>query len=256
MLSLANIERVPPAVLRHESAFQKRHCAIGFSHLEALVDSPDERQESRSSPMSESLSPNRLEAFSDGVIAVIITIMVLELKVPSTHAMTNQQALESDLPLLLVYLLSFVQTGIYWVNHHYLVDNVEYVTHGMLWANLAFLFCLSLIPFATNWVGERGVNGFSVALYAIVCALPAVAWIVLSHTIFRTNGKPLASGPLKQGVSSVLYLGAIPVAQYSPRMAIGMICFVAVLWLIPPRSVVEKTRARKVSAEPPHSDSR
>ena len=205
--------------------------------------------------MSESLSPNRLEAFSDGVIAVIITIMVLELKVPSARAMSNWQALLSDLPLVLVYLLSFVQTGIYWVNHHYLIDDVEYVTHGMLWANLAILFTLSLIPFATNWVGERGVNGFSVALYAILCALPAIAWIVLSHTIVRTTGKPLASGPLIQGVSALLYLGAIPVAQHSPQTAIAMIVLVALLWLVPPKRIVEQTRASK-PAVPPHNDSR
>jgi uncharacterized membrane protein len=200
--------------------------------------------------MPQSLSRNRLEAFSDGVIAVIITIMVLELKVPSTHDMSNWQALRSDLPLLLVYLLSFVQTGIYWVNHHYLIDDVDHITHGMLWANLTFLFCLSLIPFATNWVGERGVNGFSVALYAIVCALPAVAWMALSHTIQRTTGKPLASGPVIQAVSATLYLGAIPVAQYSPHIAIGMICLVALLWLIPPKRIVEQTRALQPEKHP------
>jgi uncharacterized membrane protein len=206
--------------------------------------------------MSESLSPNRLEAFSDGVIAVIITIMVLELKVPSTHDMSNWQAIRCDLPLIFVYLMSFVMTGIYWVNHHYLIDDVEYVTHGMLWANLGFLFCLSLIPFATNWVGERGVNSFSVALYAIVCALPAVAWTVLSRTIHSTTGKPLASGPVIQAVSSLLYLGAIGMAEYSPKTAIGMICLVAVFWLVPPKSIVEKTRVRKHRHQPPHSDSR
>ena len=205
--------------------------------------------------MSESLSPNRLEAFSDGVIAVIITIMVLELKVPSTQEMSNWQAIRTDLPLVLVYLLSFVQTGIYWVNHHYLIDDVEYVTHGMLWANLAFLFTLSLIPFATNWVGERGVNGFSVSLYAITCAMPAVAWIFLSHTIYRSIEKPLASGPLKQAISAVLYLSAIPTAQYAPRTAIGLIAVVAVIWLLPPQRIVEQTRARKAE-KPAHNDPR
>jgi uncharacterized membrane protein len=205
--------------------------------------------------MSASLSPGRLEAFSDGVIAVIITIMVLELKVPSTHDMPDWSALRSDLPLVLVYLLSFVQTGIYWVNHHYLIDDVEFITHGMLWANLAFLFSLSLIPFATNWVGERGINGFSIALYAIVCALPAVTWVVLSHVIYRSIAKPLASGPLKQAVSALFYLGAIPVAQRSTNIAIAMIVFVAILWLVPPRRIVEQTRALK-SATPPHSHSR
>jgi uncharacterized membrane protein len=193
--------------------------------------------------MPDTLTPSRMEAFSDGVIAVIITIMVLELKVPSPHEMSNWDALRSDLPLVLVYLLSFVQTGIYWVQHHYLVDDVEHITHGMLWSNLALLFSLSLIPFATNWVGVRGINAFSITLYAIVCALPAVSWIFLANIICRTSGKPLASGPIKQGVSAALYLSAIPVAHYSPHTAIGMIVLVAILWLVPPKSIVEKTRA-------------
>ena len=123
------------------------------------------------STMSRDLSSSRLEAFSDGVIAVIITIMVLDLRVPSTHELANAAAIRADLKLILVYLLSFVQTGIYWVNHHYLIDDVEQVSHGILWANLAFLFTLSLIPFATSWVGERGVSSFSIALYAVACAL-------------------------------------------------------------------------------------
>jgi uncharacterized membrane protein len=205
--------------------------------------------------MSESLTSSRMEAFSDGVIAVIITIMVLELKVPSLHDMSNWEAIRSDLPLVFVYLLSFVQTGIYWVQHHYLVDDVEHVTHGMLWANLALLFSLSLIPWATNWVAVRGVSSFSVALYAIVCALPAVSWVVLANIICRTSGKPLASGPLKQAVSAFLYIGAIFVAQYSPNAAIGMIVLVAMLWLVPPRRIVEQTRSFR-DDKPPHSHSR
>jgi uncharacterized membrane protein len=175
------------------------------------------------------LSPGRMEAFSDGVIAVIITIMVLELKVPSAHEIPNN-------------LLSFIQTGIYWVNHHYLIDDVDQVSHGILWSNLAFLFTLSLIPFATNWVGERGVTSFSISLYAICCALPALAWIVLSNIICRRTGIPLAGSPVKQVISAVLYLGAIPVSHLSPLAAIGMIVVVAILWLIPPQKVIELTR--------------
>jgi uncharacterized membrane protein len=205
--------------------------------------------------MSHTLTPSRMEAFSDGVIAVIITVMVLELKVPTPHEMSNWDALRADLPLLLVYLLSFVQTGIYWVQHHYLVDDVEHVTHGMLWSNLALLFTLSLIPFATNWVAIRGINSFSIALYAVVCALPALCWVVLANIICRTTGKPLASGPVQQGISAALYLGAIVVAQFSPITAIGMIAAVAMLWLVPPRRIVEQTRAMKFGQQP-HSDSR
>jgi len=202
--------------------------------------------------MSKPLSPDRLEAFSDGVIAVIITIMVLELHVPSKE-ISNLDGLRALLPLLLVYLLSFVQTGIYWVNHHYLVDDLDHVTHGILWSNLAFLFTLSLIPFATTWIGTRGISPFAVALYAITCALPALTWIVLSNCICSTSGQPLAGSPLKQALSTALYLCAIPAAYWSPKAALGMLALVAILWLLPPKKVVEQTRALK-SEKPSHSD--
>jgi uncharacterized membrane protein len=117
------------------------------------------------------LSPARLEAFSDGVIAVIITIMVLELHVPGKE-FANSAALHQALPLVLVYLLSFTQTGIYWVNHHYLVDDLDQVTHGILWSNLAVLFSLSLIPAATNWVAICGISSFSTAPSAPSPAFP------------------------------------------------------------------------------------
>ena len=204
--------------------------------------------------MSKPLSPGRLEAFSDGVIAVIITIMVLELHVPSKD-ISNIEGLHALLPLFLVYLLSFVQTGIYWVNHHYLVDDLKHVTHGILWSNLAFLFCLSLIPFATTWIGTRGISPFSVSLYSLTCALPAVAWIVLSTTICRNSGQPLAGSPILQVTSSAFYLGAIPVSYHSPSLALGMIAIVAVLWLIPPKKIVERTRALS-AAKQPHSGPR
>jgi uncharacterized membrane protein len=191
--------------------------------------------------MSKPLSRGRLEAFSDGVIAVIITIMVLELHVPGKEV-SNLNGLQELLPLLTVYLLSFVQTGIYWVNHHYLIDDLDHVTHGILWSNLAFLFTLSLIPFATTWVGDRGISSFSVALYAFICVLPAITWTVLSTCICRTTGQPLASNPIKQILSTALYLTAIPASYWSPNVALGMIALVAVLWLIPPKKIIEQTR--------------
>jgi len=202
--------------------------------------------------MPKPLSPGRLEAFSDGVIAVIITIMVLELHVPGKE-ISNLDGLRALLPLLLVYLLSFVQTGIYWVNHHYLVDDLDHVTHGILWSNLAFLFCLSLIPFATTWIGNRGISPFAVSLYAITCALPAVAWINLSTCISRTTRQPLAGSPIKQMLSTSLYLGAIPTSYWSPNFALGMIGLVAVLWLVPPGKVIEQTRSFKADKQS-HSD--
>lgn len=212
--------------------------------------------------MSQPLSPDRLEAFSDGVIAVIITIMVLELRVPSKEV-SDLVGLRQVLPLLTIYGLSFVQTGIYWVNHHYLTDDLEDVTHGILWSNLGLLFFLSLIPFATHWVGTRGITSFSVSFYALTCALPAIAWFVLSTAISRHTGQPAASSPAKQAVSTTLYLGAIPAAFLAPKfepnigpaIALGMIAVVALLWLIPPRKICERSRA-PVPGKHSHNDRR
>jgi uncharacterized membrane protein len=191
---------------------------------------------------TEQLSTARMEAFSDGVIAVIITIMVLELHVPAEH-LSNLDGLRAILPTLFIYLLSFAQVGIYWVNHHYLVDDADSVTHGMLWANLAFLFCLSLFPFGARWVGERGISSFSVALYASISVLPALAWNILSSIICRRSGATSVDSPIKVFGASALYIGAIPVAFLSPYAALAMLIAVAIVWLTPPRKIVERTRA-------------
>ena len=116
-----------------------------------------------------------------------------------------------------------------------LVDDLEHVTHGILWANLALLFSLSLIPWATNWVAIRGITSFSVALYCFICQLPALAWMVLYAFISRQNGKPTASTSGQQIISAILYTGAIPMAYVSPYIALGMIILVAVRWLLPPK---------------------
>jgi len=190
---------------------------------------------------SDRLSSSRLEAFSDGVIAVIITIMVLELKIPAREV-GNLAGLHQVLPLVLVYLLSFVQVGIYWVNHHYLIDGLKQVTHGILWSNLAMLFCLSLIPVATDWVGTRGISPFSIALYSAACAFPGIPWMTLSSLIcYRTNRRP-PGGMLKQIASVTLYLGAIPLAYVSPYISLAMIGVVGIVWQLPPREIVELTR--------------
>jgi uncharacterized membrane protein len=193
--------------------------------------------------MSLQLTAGRMAAFSDGVIAVIITIMVLELKVPA-HDLPDVEGLRKVLPMLVIYALSFVEVGIYWVNHHYIVDDVEQVSHGLLWANLGFLFTLSLIPFGTAWVGERGITPFALSLYSICCALPAVSWIVLSTVVRHRTHLPVAGSPIKQAISSALYLGVIPVSNHSLRAAMVMLAAVAVLWLIPPKQVLEMTRAK------------
>ncbi len=195
--------------------------------------------------MPASLSRSRLDSLSDGVIAVILTIMVLELRVPSVQAMSTHDALLANAKIFLVYLLSFVQVGIYWVNHHYLLDDLETVTHGILWANLGLLFALSLIPFGVEWIGSRGINPVPVCVYAVCFLLPAVAWTALAHVIRRQTGIVPAAGWLKQAFSSAFTLAAAFVAFLSPTLALLMIAVVAAVWLVPPRRIVEKTRKRQ-----------
>ena len=180
----------------------------------------------------ENLSPARLEAFSDGVIAVIITIMVLELKVPAMDGMAGVRAV---LPTVFLYLLTFMQVGIYWVNHHYLLDEVETVGHGILWTNLIFLFFLSLFPFATLWIGTKGLSPFSTALYAAVSILPGVSYMVLWMFVREQSAVPPHARWGKQIWSVGLYSAAIPVAFYRPAASLALIVLVAVIWLLPPR---------------------
>jgi uncharacterized membrane protein len=198
--------------------------------------------------MSRDLDSSRLEAFSDGVIAVIITIMVLELRVPPTSELGDRAAISADLKLIVVYLLSFVQTGIYWVNHHYLLDDLEQVTHTILWSNLALLFCLSLIPFGTQWIAVRGVEPIPVVVYVVCFLAPAAAWAILSNSICRRTNVQPAAGFGKQIFSLAMDLGAIGMAFVSPWAALGMIAIVAVAWLLPPRKIVEKTHRHSDSA--------
>jgi uncharacterized membrane protein len=179
------------------------------------------------------LSPGRLEAFSDGVIAVIITVMVLELKVPGPDGVAGLRAV---LPTIFLYLLTFVQIGIYWVNHHYLVDEVETVSHGILWSNLLFLFCLSLFPFATDWIGVKGLSSFNTALYAAVSIFPGLGYMVLWTQIRAQSSAPPDASWGKQIASVSLYLSAIPAAYYRPSASLALIGIVAFLWLLPPKA--------------------
>jgi uncharacterized membrane protein len=181
----------------------------------------------------QNLSPARLEAFSDGVIAVIITILVLELKVPAQDGLAGVRAV---LPTVCLYLLTFVQVGIYWVNHHYLVDEVETVSHGILWANLVFLFFLSLFPFVTLWIGVKGLTPFSTALYAGVSILPGLGYMALWARIRVQSTAPAHASWGKQIASTLLYAMAIPAAYYRPGLSLGLIAVVAVLWVLPPKS--------------------
>jgi TMEM175 potassium channel family protein len=178
------------------------------------------------------LSRSRLEAFSDGVVAVIITILVLELKVPVRSGMVG---LREVAPTIFLYLLTFVQIGIYWVNHHYLVDEVETVSHGILWSNLIFLFCLSLFPFATEWIGVKGISSFTTALYAAVSILPGLGYMGLWSQIRSKSSESAHASWGKQATSVLLYASAIPVAYFRPGASLALIAVVAVIWLLPPK---------------------
>ena len=193
------------------------------------------------------MKTTRLEAFSDGVLAIIITIMVLELKVP--HA-TELGALKPLLPVLLSYLLSFIYIGIYWNNHHHLFQATEHVSGGILWANLHLLFWLSLFPFTTGWMGENGLAAIPTAVYGFVLLMAAIAYLVLQGAIIAKEGRnslvARAIGSDWKGKSSaVLYFAAIPLAFLSPWIAGALYVSVALLWLIPNPRIERKLEERK-----------
>ncbi len=185
------------------------------------------------------MEKNRLEAFSDGVIAIIITIMVLELKVP--HG-TDIGALKPLLPVFLSYVLSFIYVGIYWNNHHHLFNSTRVVTGGILWANLHLLFWLSLFPFATAWIGEYHFASVPVAAYGVVLMMAALGYYVLQRTIISQQGANSLLGAavgrdVKGKVSPVVYLAAIPLAFVSPWLACALYVLVALMWLAPDRRI-------------------
>jgi len=185
------------------------------------------------------MEKNRLEAFSDGVMAIIITIMVLDLKVP--HA-DNLAALKPVLPVFLSYILSFIYVGIYWNNHHHLLYSTRRVNGGILWANLHLLFWLSLFPFATGWVGENHLTCMPTAVYGLVLLMAAIAYYILQRAIIAHQGpgSVLAAAignDWKGKLSPVLYLSAIPLAFVSPWISSSMFVLVAFLWLIPDRRI-------------------
>jgi uncharacterized membrane protein len=181
------------------------------------------------------MSKSRLEAFSDGVFAVIITIMVLDLKVPAN---TTFVALRSVLPTFLSYVLSFVYVALYWNNHHHLLHAAEKVTGGILWANLHLLFWLSLAPFATAWLGEDVNAPAPVALYGVILLLAGIAYFILTKSLVRLHGtdSALASaiGSDRKGtISVVVYALAIPLAFLKPWAACFCYVLVALMWLLP-----------------------
>ena len=181
-------------------------------------------------------STSRLEAFSDGVIAVIITIMVLELKVPRANGIAGLRAI---LPTLLVYLLSFSFTAIYWINHHQLVGRIEEVDARILYSNLVFLFSLSLLPFFTSWVLEKDLDAFSVILYAISLVATGTGFLLLRLAVMRRlrlKHQLLAAdiyAQRKHWISIALYTASIPAAFFHPSIALGCDAIVTIMWILP-----------------------
>ena len=185
------------------------------------------------------MGKSRLEAFSDGVIAIIITIMVLEMKVPHGESI---EALSPVIPVFLSYVLSFVYLGIYWNNHHHMLHTCSKVTGPILWANLHLLFWLSLVPFATGWMGENHFGAAPSALYGVVLLLAAIAYFVLQQLIIASQGpnsllKQAVGGDWKGKVSPLIYAVAIPVAFWWNWISLGLYVLVALIWLIPDRRI-------------------
>jgi uncharacterized membrane protein len=183
----------------------------------------------------------RLEAFSDAVIAIIITIMVLELRVPQGGSATLA-ALEPLVSVFLSYVLSFIFLGLYWNNHHHLLKTVKVIDGGILWANLHLLFWLSLVPFTTAWMGEHDFAAWPVALYGIVLLSAGAAYFILTHTLMDRHGRSSvlaqAIGADYKGKASILlYAIAIPLAFKSPPLSCAIYVVVAIMWLIPDRRI-------------------
>jgi uncharacterized membrane protein len=192
------------------------------------------------------MDKNRLEAFSDGVIAIIITIMVLEMKVP--HG-TDLEALKPILPVFFTYVLSYVYVGIYWNNHHHLLKACRHVNAGIMWANLNLLFWMSLFPFVTGWMGENHFMPFPSALYGAVLLMAGLAYYILQNRIVAEQGRHsrLAASigrDIKGKVSPAFYTAGILTSFVNPFLAGCIYTFVALMWLVPDRRL-----ARVVEAE-------
>nr|WP_315031299.1 TMEM175 family protein [uncultured Chryseobacterium sp.] len=188
------------------------------------------------------MTKGRLEAFSDGVLAIIITIMVLELKVPEGSSWAS---LKPIMPKFLAYIFSFIYVGIYWNNHHHLFQTVKKVNGSILWANLHLLFWLSLMPIATEWIGTTHFAKNPVAAYGIGLIMSAIAYTILEHVIIQCEGensklKEAIHSKFKEYISIIFYVLGIATSFFYPYIAIGFYYIVALIWLIPDRRI-EKT---------------
>lgn len=185
------------------------------------------------------MTKGRLEAFSDGVLAIIITIMVLELKVPEGSSWVNLKPL---LPKFLAYIFSFIYVGIYWNNHHHMFQAVKKVNGGILWANLHLLFWLSMMPLATEWIGTTGFAENPVATYGIILVLCAIAYSILENVIIRYDDensklKEAVHAKYKENISIIFYILGMATSFFYPYIAIGFYYIVALIWLIPDQRI-------------------
>ena len=185
------------------------------------------------------MTKSRLEAFSDGVIAIIITIMVLELRPPGAGDLAGLRELQAD---FLAYVLSFVFLGIYWNNHHHMLHATSHITGGVLWANLHLLFWLSIVPFVTAWMGHHPDEPVPIAAYGFVMLMDGVAYTILQNRLIAAHGRnsklARAIGHDAKGlISLALYVLAIPTAFVMPRVSYGLFVLVATIWLVPDRRI-------------------
>jgi uncharacterized membrane protein len=191
------------------------------------------------------MGKQRLEAFSDGVIAIIITIMVLDLRVPPG---VDWDSLRPLLPVLLSYVLSYVYVGIYWNNHHHMLHAATKVSGRILWANLHLLFWLSLLPFATRWLGQNALAGLPTALYGFVLLMAGIAYYVLARTLAAHHGEgsllAQAFGRDVKGLASIaVYAAGIALAFFEPRIANALYVAVALMWIVPDRRIEDRVAA-------------
>ena len=183
------------------------------------------------------MSPSRLNALTDGVVAIVLTIMVLELKIPADPSVG---AVLDVLPLLAAYLLAFVNVAIYWNNHHHMMQSAHKVTGGVLWANHALLFFLTLIPLVIRWIDDAGITAWPVASFGVVLVCAAISYGLLERALIRAEGdasgmSKALGGRAKEWISTILYIAAIPSAFVSPYISIAIYVGVSIVWIIPDR---------------------